>query len=63
MQLFTRQVMTAGPEADAVAWATDIAAAASAKMGTPVSVWAAGFGAPIGAMAFTARVGDGGAES
>lgn len=54
MQLFTRQVMTAGPEAEA--WATDIAAAASAKMGTSVAVWAAGFGAPIGAMAFTARV-------
>lgn len=54
MKLFTRQVMTAGPEAEA--WATDIAAAAAAKMGTPVSVWAAGFGAPIGAMAFTARV-------
>ena len=54
MQLFTRQVMTAGPEAQA--WATDIAAAASAKMGTQVAVWGVGFGGPIGAMAFTARV-------
>jgi hypothetical protein len=56
MQLFTRQVMTAGPEADALAWATDMAAAASAKMGTEVALWRAGFGAPIGAMAFTTRV-------
>jgi len=54
MQLFTRQVMTAGP--DAGAWATDTAAAATAKMGTEVALWAAGFGAPLGAMAFTTRV-------
>ena len=32
------------------------AATATAKMGTEVAVWSAGFGAPIGAMAFTARV-------
>ncbi len=56
MQLFTRQLMTAGPEAEAAAWATEMAAAASAKMGTEVALWAAGFGAPRGAMAFTARV-------
>jgi len=54
MQLFTRQVMTAGPEAEA--WATDMAATATAKMGVQVALWAVGFGAPIGAMAFTARV-------
>ena len=56
MQLFTRQVMTAGPPAESLAWAIDIAATATAKMGTEVAVWSAGFGAPIGAMAFTARV-------
>ena len=56
MQLFTRQLMTAGPEAEAAAWATEMAAAASATMGTEVALWAAGFGAPIGAMAFTMRV-------
>jgi hypothetical protein len=56
MQLFTRQLMTAGPEGEAAAWATEMAAAASAKMGTEVALWAAGFGAPIGAIAFTMRV-------
>jgi hypothetical protein len=56
MQLFTRQVMTAGPPGAALEWATEISAAASAAMGIEVSGWAAGFGAPIGAMAFTARV-------
>ncbi len=56
MQLFTRQVMTAGPEADVAAWAAEMAAAASTGMGTEVALWAAGFGAPIGAMAFTMRV-------
>lgn len=56
MQLFTRQVMTAGPPGAALEWATEIRAAASKGMGTEVSLWAAGFGAPIGAMAFTARV-------
>jgi hypothetical protein len=56
MQLFTRQLMTAGPEAEAAAWAIEMAAASSAKMGTEVALWAAGFGAPRGAMAFTMRV-------
>ena len=56
MQLFTRQLMTAGPEAEAGAWAAEMAAVVSAKMGTEVALWAAGFGAPIGAFAFTIRV-------
>lgn len=56
MQLFTRQVMTAGPPGAAVEWATEIRAVASASMGTEVSLWAGSFGVPIGAMAFTARV-------
>jgi len=56
MQLFTRQLMTTGPEAEAGVWAAEMAAAVSAKMGTEVSLWAAGFGAPIGAFAFTIRV-------
>jgi hypothetical protein len=56
MQLFTRQLMTAGSEAEAGAWAAEMAGVASAKMGTEVALWAAGFGAPIGAMAFTMRV-------
>lgn len=56
MQLFTRQVLMTGDPAQASAWAGEVAAMASAKMGTEVSVWAAGFGAPLGAMAFTARV-------
>lgn len=54
MKLFTRQIMTVG--AAAVDWATETRAAASEKMGIEISLWAAGFGAPIGAMAFTARV-------
>jgi hypothetical protein len=56
MQLFTRRVMTAGPQAEVTSWATEIAAAASAGIGDEVALWAAGFGAPIGAMAFTLRV-------
>jgi len=40
----------------AVAQAIEMAAASSAKMGTEVALWAAGFGAPRGAMAFTMRV-------
>jgi hypothetical protein len=48
--------MTAGPAAETLSWATEIAAAASERMGREVSLWAAGFGAPVGAMAFTARV-------
>ena len=56
MQLFTRQVMTVGPADVAAAWATEMAALVSAKTGTEVALWAAGFGAPIGAMAFTIRV-------
>ena len=56
MQLFTRQLMTAGPESEAGAWAAEMAAIVSAKMGTEVALWAAGFGAPIGAIAFTMRV-------
>lgn len=54
MQLFTRQLMTVGPAA--VGWASEIRAAASDAMGTEIGLWAAGFGAPVGAMAFTARV-------
>jgi hypothetical protein len=54
MQLFTRQLMTVGPAA--VDWATEIRAAASDVMGTEIGLWAAGFGAPVGALAFTARV-------
>lgn len=38
-------------------WAAGMAASASAKMGIEVALWNAGFGAPAGAMAFTARVG------
>ena len=56
MQLFTRQVMTAGAPGAALEWATEIRAAASAGMGTEIGLWVGGFGVPIGAMAFTARV-------
>ncbi len=56
MQLFTRQLMTGGPEAEASTWASEMAAAASATMGTEVALWAVSFGAPVGAIAFTMRV-------
>ncbi len=56
MQLFSRQLMTAGPPGEAAAWAIEMAAEATTKMGTEVALWAAGFGAPIGAMLFTVRV-------
>ena len=56
MQLFTRRLLLVGPPDESVAWASDICAAASAGMGTQVSLWSVGFGGPIGAVGFTARV-------
>lgn len=56
MQLFTRQLVTTGTEADSLAWATEIASVASATMGAEIAVWSAAFGAPVGAFAFTMRV-------
>ena len=56
MQLFSRQVMTAGPPGAAIAWAIDMAGEATSKMGAEVALWSVGMGAPIGAMAFTVRV-------
>jgi hypothetical protein len=56
MQLFTRQMMTAGPEIEAGVWAAEMAAMVSAKMETEVALWAAGFGEPIGAIAYTMPV-------
>jgi hypothetical protein len=56
MQLFTRQVLMTGDPAASMAWAGEIRAMASDKMGTEVGAWAVGFGAQLGALAFSARV-------
>lgn len=56
MQLFTRQVLMTGDADKSMTWAGEIAGMASDKMGIEVGAWSAGFGAPLGALAFTARV-------
>ncbi|MEO6651239.1 MAG: hypothetical protein ABIP17_01110 [Ilumatobacteraceae bacterium] len=55
MQLFTRQLMTTGSPT-AMGWAMEMRAMASDTMGTEIGLWSAGFGMPIGSLAFTARV-------
>lgn len=56
MDLFSRRVMTAGPPAEVLAYATEMRDYVAAKTGQDVGLWSAGFGAPVGAMAFTMRV-------
>ena len=56
MQLFTRQLATHGPLDAALAWGAETAAMASSKMGLEVALWNAGFGAPVGSLAFTTRI-------
>lgn len=55
MQLFTRQLPTTG-RPPAMGWAMEMQAMASDKMGIEMALWSAGFGMPVGSLAFTARV-------
>ena len=48
--------MMAGPQADVMAYATDIRAYVAGKTGEDIGLWSVVFGAPIGTMSFTARV-------
>lgn len=56
MDLFSRRVMTAGPPADVLAYAVDMRNYVAEKTGQDIGLWSAGFGAPVGAMAYTMRV-------
>jgi hypothetical protein len=56
MQLFTRTIHMAGPEAEVGAHAAALREYVSTKIGLEVALWSIGFGAPVGSMAYTARV-------
>jgi hypothetical protein len=56
MFLFSRQAVLAGPPAETMAWASEIRAYASDKIGTEIALWSAGFGAPVGSVGWTMRV-------
>lgn len=56
MDLFSRQVMLVGAPTAYMAYATEMREYVSDKLGQDVGLWAAVFGAPRGAMSYTARV-------
>jgi hypothetical protein len=56
MDLFSRQVMLVGAPTAYMAYATEMREYVSDKLGQDVGLWAAAFGAPRGAMTYTARV-------
>lgn len=56
MKLFSRRVHLVGPPAETMAYATDMCAYVTDKIGREVALWAAGFGAPLGTMLFSMRV-------
>jgi hypothetical protein len=56
MDLFSRNVMLSGAPATYMAYATEMRTYVSDKLGQEIALWAAGFGAPRGAMTYTARV-------
>lgn len=56
MDLFSRRVMTAGPPAEVLAYAVEMRNYVADQTGQDVGLWSAGFGAPVGAMAYTMRV-------
>ena len=56
MQLFTRRIQLVGPPADTMAYATDMCAYVTDKVGREVALWSALFGAPLGSMMFAMRV-------
>ena len=56
MQLFSRSVMLTGPFTEVNAWASDMRQYVSDKSGREIGLWSVMFGAPLGTMAYTARV-------
>ena len=57
MQLFSRRVhMVGAPPAEMIAYATDMRAYVTGKVGRDVALWATTFGAPVGTMSYTVRV-------
>lgn len=56
MDLFTRSVMLNGTEAANMAYATEMQAYVSGKLGQDIALWVAAFGAPRGSMTYSARV-------
>jgi len=56
MDLFTRSVMLTGTEAANMAYATDMQAYVSDKLGQDIALWVVAFGAPRGSMTYSARV-------
>ena len=56
MDLFSRRVMTAGPPAAVMAYAVEMRNYVADQTGQDVGLWSAGFGAPVGSMAYTMRV-------
>ena len=56
MDLFSRSVIMVGPPAETMAYATDMTAYVSGKVGQEVALWSMGFGAPVGSIGWTARV-------
>jgi hypothetical protein len=56
MKLFSRRIHLAGPPADTMAYATDMCAYVTGKIGREVALWSAVFGAPLGSVIYTMRV-------
>lgn len=56
MDLFSRNVLLTGAPAAYMAYATEMRTYVSDKLGQEIALWSVGFGAPRGAMTYTARV-------
>lgn len=56
MDLFSRNVMLTGAPAAYMAYATEMRTFVSGKVGQEIALWSVVFGAPRGAMTYTARV-------
>ncbi len=56
MQLFSRVVTLTGSFAESSAWAADMRQFVSDKSGREIGLWSVLFGAPLGTMAYSARV-------
>ena len=56
MDLFSRNVLLTGAPGAYMAYATEMRTYVSDKLGQEIALWSVGFGAPRGAMTYTARV-------
>ncbi len=56
MDFFSRNVMMTGAPTAYMAFATEMRAYVSDKLGQEIALWSVGFGAPRGALTYTARV-------